>query len=614
MSTRSSRKRNASVDPITPERKKGKASVSVVIPRSEQLRVHADYLKAPTPPSLPYGSNAFSDTQASSKGKKVVDDQLKSPSKPVQDRSAIEQLRTFASGSSPGSHQVDASKTSTMGHSRGQSGSGFSAHHAGSDIASPVARGSGKKLGMFELLVSKGAQQTPSASKQGSPFAPRSAPTPALSVARRMYPAGVNPSDAFEEDCFDRAVAAKNSDVAGELSNWPLPAVYGAFCNFIAAENLTSLNPRQYMPAPANAQAKPNPLVIGVETPMDTPAPEHFVAKTVEVEQPAANKGKQPASQDELDKFMRTSIPDPGSDDESSDDSDHDSEASSVEQVAGSSSDARLHGTPRKAPCFNCMIKICTRSRPGICRDSTNTRIKRCTGCRRGRKCEPVPESMMMLASMVLDALNSGDSETFKKLKKSFADTAIETRKLMKVAAVKVDDEKRKSLGLKPKNRARGKKTGGESSAQAELVAQPTIDLTAEDDEMSEHFDDDDRELGDQGPVEQNVSHGEHQGTPPPASRPSDRSGIPLNATIGASSHNTPFGAQNLGFFQSIRAGYSVVQDGPRIRAFGQWFESVSEYNKFLFDHSRRRAHILADEILDCILDTVWAGIGPDDP
>ena len=56
---------------------------------------------------------------------------------------------------------------------------------------------------MFKLLVSKGAQQTPSASKQGSSFALRSALTPALSVARRMYPAGVNLSDAFEEDCFN---------------------------------------------------------------------------------------------------------------------------------------------------------------------------------------------------------------------------------------------------------------------------------------------------------------------------------------------------------------------------------------------------------------------------
>jgi len=101
------------------------------------------------------------------------------------------------------------------------------------------------------------------------------------------------------------------------------------------------------------------------------------------------------------------------------------------------------------------------------------------------------------------------------------------------------------------------------------------------------------------------VSYSEHQGTPPLASRPSDHSSIPLNAIIRASSYNTPFGAQNLRFFQSIRASYSVVQDGPRIRAFGQWFKSVSKYNKFLFNYSRRRAHILANKILDYILDTV---------
>ena len=57
-----------------------------------------------------------------------------------------------------------------------------------------------------------------------------------------------------------------------------------------------------------------------------------------------------------------------------------------------------------------------------------------------------------MLASMVLNTLNSSNSKTFKKLKKSFIDTAIKTRKLIKVATIKVNDEKRKSLELKPKN------------------------------------------------------------------------------------------------------------------------------------------------------------------
>ncbi|KAE8834280.1 hypothetical protein PTNB85_05613 [Pyrenophora teres f. teres] len=99
---------------------------------------------------------------------------------------------------------------------------------------------------------------------------------------------------------------------------------------------------------------------------------------------------------------------------------------------------------------------------------------------------------MKVLAGMVLDALSRGDTEAFKKLKKSFADTAIEARRLRKVAGVKFEDDKRKLMGLKPKDRARGKKTGGDSSAQVEVDAQPQIDLTGEDDEMSERFDDDD--------------------------------------------------------------------------------------------------------------------------
>ena len=57
-----------------------------------------------------------------------------------------------------------------------------------------------------------------------------------------------------------------------------------------------------------------------------------------------------------------------------------------------------------------------------------------------------------MLTSIVLNTLNSSNSKTFKKLKKSFVDTTIKMRKLMKVATIKVNDEKRKSLGLKPKN------------------------------------------------------------------------------------------------------------------------------------------------------------------
>ena len=57
-----------------------------------------------------------------------------------------------------------------------------------------------------------------------------------------------------------------------------------------------------------------------------------------------------------------------------------------------------------------------------------------------------------MLTSIVLNTLNSSNSKTFKKLKKSFIDTAIRMRKLIKVATIKFNDKKRKSLGLKPKN------------------------------------------------------------------------------------------------------------------------------------------------------------------
>ena len=57
-----------------------------------------------------------------------------------------------------------------------------------------------------------------------------------------------------------------------------------------------------------------------------------------------------------------------------------------------------------------------------------------------------------MFTSIVLNTLNSGNSKTFKKLKKSFIDTAIKMRKLIKVTTIKVNNKKRKLLGLKPKN------------------------------------------------------------------------------------------------------------------------------------------------------------------
>ncbi|CAA9957711.1 hypothetical protein PTMSG1_01319 [Pyrenophora teres f. maculata] len=345
VNTRSSRKRNASLDPITPERKKTKAL-------------------AQTPPSLLYGGDAFSDTQANNKGKKIVDEQFKTPLKPVQDRAVPEKLSASASGSSSSSHQLAGSNKRALEQ--------FAHQVSVSEVASPAAQGSGKKRQMFAVnplgyrIIPQDAQQTPSPPRQGSPSAQRSSPvpippvvsSPAPSAARRMYPAGIHPSDEFEEDCFARAVAAKNSDVNGELSDWLLPAVYRAFLNLIDLGNLKNLNPLQYLPASANAQAKSNPLVIGVETPIATPVPEKLIAETVEAEQPALNKGKQPATQDELDEIMRLSNPDQGSDDEGSQSSGHDSDASSVDQVAGGSSDAHFHGAARKAPCFNCMIKI----------------------------------------------------------------------------------------------------------------------------------------------------------------------------------------------------------------------------------------------------------------
>ena len=127
-------------------------------------------------------------------------------------------------------------------------------------------------------------------------------------------------------------------------------------------------------------------------------------------------------------------------------------EASSIKQVTSSSLDARLYRTPYKAPYFNYIIKIYTRLRPSIYYNSINTRIKRCTRCRRRRKCEPIPKLIIMLASIVLNTLNSSNSKTFKKLNKSSIDTTIKTHKLIKVAAIKVNNKKRKSLGLKPKN------------------------------------------------------------------------------------------------------------------------------------------------------------------
>jgi len=66
---------------------------------------------------------------------------------------------------------------------------------------------------------------------------------------------------------------------------------------------------------------------------------------------------------------------------------------------------------------------------------------------------------------MVLNTLNSSNSKTFKKLKKSFADTTIKMRKLIKVATIKVNNKKRKSLELKPKNQAYSKKTSSKSLA-----------------------------------------------------------------------------------------------------------------------------------------------------
>ena len=57
-----------------------------------------------------------------------------------------------------------------------------------------------------------------------------------------------------------------------------------------------------------------------------------------------------------------------------------------------------------------------------------------------------------MLTSIVLNALSYSNSKTFKKLKKSFIDTTIKTRKLIKVTTIKVNNKKRKLIGLKLKN------------------------------------------------------------------------------------------------------------------------------------------------------------------
>ncbi|EFQ91168.1 hypothetical protein PTT_12072, partial [Pyrenophora teres f. teres 0-1] len=70
-----------------------------------------------------------------------------------------------------------------------------------------------------------------------------------------------------------------------------------------------------------------------------------------------------------------------------------------------------------------------------------------------------------VLASIVLDTLSYRDTEAFKKLKKSFIDTIIKARRLRKVASVKFKDKKRKLIGLKLKDRARGKKTSSDSLA-----------------------------------------------------------------------------------------------------------------------------------------------------
>ena len=57
-----------------------------------------------------------------------------------------------------------------------------------------------------------------------------------------------------------------------------------------------------------------------------------------------------------------------------------------------------------------------------------------------------------MLTSIVLNALSYSNSKAFKKLKKSFIDTTIKIRKLIKVTTIKDNNKKRKLLGLKSKN------------------------------------------------------------------------------------------------------------------------------------------------------------------
>ncbi|EFQ86332.1 hypothetical protein PTT_18457, partial [Pyrenophora teres f. teres 0-1] len=51
-----------------------------------------------------------------------------------------------------------------------------------------------------------------------------------------------------------------------------------------------------------------------------------------------------------------------------------------------------------------------------------------------------------------LNTLSRRDTKAFKKLKKSFADTTIKSRKLRKVTSVKFKDKKRKLIGLKLKD------------------------------------------------------------------------------------------------------------------------------------------------------------------
>ena len=64
----------------------------------------------------------------------------------------------------------------------------------------------------------------------------------------------------------------------------------------------------------------------------------------------------------------------------------------------------------------------------------------------------PIPKLIKLLTSIVLYTLSYSNSKAFKKLKKSFIDTTIKIRKLIKVTTIKVNNKKRKLLGLKLKN------------------------------------------------------------------------------------------------------------------------------------------------------------------